>query len=150
MEQNFKIRIANQQDLETVFNFISHLEEKTFDLDSFTERFKENIEKPHILYLVAVNEGDEAVGFVSCHGQSPLRYEGKSFEIQEMYISKNCRGKGIERLLFTSLEEQLAKMDCERVEISSGIDRLDAKKFYLKLGFNCILARYVKEYQVYR
>jgi (aminoalkyl)phosphonate N-acetyltransferase len=146
MEQNLKIRNAKLQDLETVFNFISHLEEKTFDLESFTERFKENIEKPDILYLVAVNEEDDTVGFVSCHGQSPLRYEGMSFEIQEMYVSKSYRGKGIERLLFASLEERLAKMDCERVEISSDINRLDAKKFYLKLGFNSMLARYVKEY----
>jgi len=69
-----------------------------------------------------------------------------SFEIQEMYISKSYRGKGIERLLFAALEERLAKNQCERVEISADIDRPDAKKFYIKLGFNSILARYVKEY----
>jgi ribosomal protein S18 acetylase RimI-like enzyme len=146
MNQNYKIRKAVMADLEPIFKFISHLEERTFDLASFTGRFKENIEKPDILYLVAVNEEDVAIGFVSCHGQSPLRYEGMSFEIQEMYISKSCRGKGIEGLLFASLEERLGKMKCERVEISSVIDRLDAKKFYLKLGFNSMLARYVKEY----
>lgn len=146
MEQNINIRNAKPQDLDHVFNFVSHLEERTFDLESFSERFKENIEKPDILYLVAVNDDDEAIGFVSCHGQSPLRYEGMSFEIQEMYISKSYRGKGIERLLFASLEERLAKMSCERVELSSDIGRIDAKKFYLKLGFNSMLARYVKEY----
>jgi len=36
MEQNFKIRTAKLQDLDTVFGFVSHLEERTFDLESFT------------------------------------------------------------------------------------------------------------------
>ncbi|HSZ34310.1 MAG TPA: GNAT family N-acetyltransferase [Puia sp.] len=146
MNQNFKIRKAIITDADLVFNFISHLEERTFDFESFKEKFKENIEKPEILYLVAVGEKDEAVGFISSHGQNPLRLEGKLFEIQEIYVSKSCRGKGIEQLLFTGVEERISKLDCERMEVSADINRIEAKKFYIKLGFSGMLARYVKAY----
>jgi ribosomal protein S18 acetylase RimI-like enzyme len=146
MEKNFKIRKAVITDVDSVFNFISHLEERSFDFESFKVKFKENIEKPDILYLVAVGEEDEALGFISSHGQNPLRLEGKLFEIQEIYVTKSCRGKGIEQLLFAGLEDRISKLDCERLEVSADIDRLDAKKFYIKLGFSGVLARYVKAY----
>jgi ribosomal protein S18 acetylase RimI-like enzyme len=146
MGQQIKIRKAGLTDIETIYKFISHLEERSFEFDSFKEKFKVNIGIPDILYLVAADQNDEVIGFISGHGQNPLRLDGWVFEIQEMYVTKSYRGKGIEQMLFMNLEEQAVKLDCERMEVSADATRPDAKKFYSKLGFSSIMTRYIKTF----
>src|ERR1700676_4625898 len=127
MEQNYQIRSANLSDLDTILGFISHLEERSFVFDSFKERYSENLDNPHALFLSVVNEEDEAIGFISCHGQSLLHHEGKVFEIQEMYVARTYRNKGIGKALFAAVEERLRKMDCETLEVTTNAKRSDAR-----------------------
>jgi PhnO protein len=145
METNFKIRTAALSDIDAIFNFISHMEEQTFDFESFKERFSENLNNRANIYLVAVSEEDEPIGFISCHGQSLLHHEGKVFEIQEMYVARNFRGRGIGKALFVAVQEKLAKMDCESLEVTTHAKRSDARRFYLKLGFVQTHVKFVKE-----
>jgi PhnO protein len=135
MEPNYKIRSAVAHDVDSVFSFISHLEERTFDFNRFKEKFSDNLDNPDIIYLVSVNEQDEVTGFISCHGQDLLHHEEKVFEIQEMYVARNYRDKGIGKALYASLLEKLAKSECESLEVTTHVKRADAKRFYLKLGF---------------
>src|SRR5580692_6398982 len=109
MEQNYKIRPALAHDIDTVFSFISHLEERTFDFNRFKEKFSDNLDNPDIIYLASINEQDDVIGFISCHGQDLLHHEEKVFEIQEMYVARNYRDMGIGKALFAALVEKLAK-----------------------------------------
>ena len=145
MEQNYRIRAASIEDTDTVFSFISHLEERSFDFNSFRERFAGNLEKKEIIYLVAVNEEDEAIGFVGCHGQSLLHHEGKVFEVQEMYVARNYRDRGIGKALFAAVHEKLATMDCESLEVTTNAKRPDARRLYTRLGFQQTHVKFVKE-----
>ncbi len=145
MEPDYKIRSASIDDVDTIFSFISHLEERSFDFETFKERFSENLNNKSNIYMVAVNEEDEPIGFISCHGQSLLHHEGKVFEIQEMYIARNYRDRGIGKALFAALQEKLSKMDCESLEVTANIKRSDARKFYTKLGFVQTHVKFVKE-----
>lgn len=146
MEQIHTIRSAAISDAETVYNFISHLEERTFDLEKFNERFKENISKSGVIYLVAVNDEDDPIGFISGHGQHVLHHEGWVYEIQELYVARNFRNKGIAKSLIRALQERLSKTDCENLEVTTNLNRSDAKRFYSKLGFNNTHLKYVKEF----
>jgi (aminoalkyl)phosphonate N-acetyltransferase len=145
MEVSYKIRPASEDDLDAVFSFISHLEERRFDFENFKEKFSKNLNNRDIIYLVAVNEGDEAVGFISCYGQNLLHHEGKVFEIQEIYVSRNFRDHGIGKALFATLQERLSKMDCESLEVTANAKRSDARRFYAKLGFVQTHVKFVKE-----
>ena len=145
METNHKIRQAVLADVDTVYSFISHLEERTFDFESFKERFSENLNNRANIYLVAVDEADDPVGFVSCHGQTLLHHEGKVFEIQEIYVARNHRDRGIGKALFAALQEKLSKMDCESLEVTANVKRSDARRFYSKLGFVQTHLKFVKE-----
>ncbi|HSZ33970.1 MAG TPA: GNAT family N-acetyltransferase [Puia sp.] len=145
MDSNHEIRSAVLSDAETIFNFVCHLEERNFDFESFKERFSENLNNRDNIYLVAVNEEDESIGFISCHGQSLLHHEGKVFEIQEMYVARNNRDRGIGKALFAALQERLSKMDCESLEVTANIKRSDARRFYTKLGFVQTHVKFVKE-----
>jgi len=145
MEPNYKIRSAVAHDVDTIFSFVSHLEERSFDFNRFKEKYSDNLSREEVIYLVAVNEMDEVVGFISCHGQELLHHEAQVFEIQEMYVARNYRDKGIGKALYAALLEKLAKADCESLEVSTQIKRTDAKRFYLKLGFTQSHAKFVKE-----
>ena len=147
MEANFKIRTASIEDLDTIFSFISHLEEQNFDFEDFKSRFAENLDNRSIIYQVAVNEENEPIGFISCHGQSLLHHEGKVFEIQEVYVARNYRDRGIGKALFAALHEKLSKMDCESLEVTANVKRSDARRFYTKLGFVQTHVKFVKKEQ---
>ncbi len=144
MEQTIKIRGAAPDDLDNVFAFISHLEETTFDFKTFKERFVLNLENKHCIYLVAANEYDEAIGFISCKGQYLLHHEGLVFEIQEMYVARNFRDKGIGKMMFAALEEKLKVIGCASFEVTTNVKRSDARRFYTKLGFVQTHVKFVK------
>ncbi len=145
METNHKIRSAVLTDVNSVYSFISHLEERSFDFENFKERFSGNLNERSNVYLVAVNEENEPIGFISCHGHNLLHHEGKVFEIQEIYVARNFRDQGIGKALFVALQERLSKMDCESLEVTAQVKRSDARRFYLKLGFVQSHVKFVKE-----
>lgn len=146
METNCKIRTAVLSDADTIFSFISHLEESSFDLPAFRQRFSDNLDNPLLIYLVAVDDADEVVGFISCHGQSLLHHEASVYEIQEHYVARNWRDKGIGRTLTEALEEKLEKTDCESLEVTTCVKRTDARKFYTKRGFVQTHIKFVKTF----
>jgi (aminoalkyl)phosphonate N-acetyltransferase len=145
MEPNYKIRAAALPDLETIFHFICHLEEMSFDFEAFTERYKANMGRSDTIYLVSTSEADEVTGFISCQGQNVLHHEGKIFEIQEVYVARPYRGKGIGNALLGALEEKLRKTSAEILEVSTHVKRTEARRFYSKLGFVYTHVKGVKE-----
>jgi len=145
MEQKIAIRKAEARDLDTVYGFICHLEETRFSFESFEAIYLNNIENPEYVYLVAINDSDEAIGFLSCHGQKLLHHAGVVYEIQELYVSRNNRSSGIGKALIAALEENLDKTRFQSLEVSANAKRTDAKKFYLKMGFEPTHIKLVKE-----
>lgn len=145
MEQNSKIRPTLASDVDIIFSYISHLEEKTFDFKSFRERFMDNIEDPDLIYLVAENESGEVTGFVSCHGQRLLHLERMVFEIQEIYVARYYRDRGIGKALMAALEEKLRETDFEILEVTANVKRTDARRFYGKMGFTQTHIKFSKE-----
>jgi (aminoalkyl)phosphonate N-acetyltransferase len=145
MEANINIRPAAPADGEIIYHFICHLEEKHFDPEDFNERYKFNLGKTDTIYLVAVSESDEVIGFLGCQGQSVLHHEGKIFEIQEFYVARPHRGKGIGRDLLGAVEEKLRKTGAEILEVSTHAKRTEARRFYAKLGFASTHVKMVKE-----
>ncbi len=145
MEPNYKIRGASIDDVDTVFSFISHLEERTFDFEPFKERFSENLNRRAKFIWSQSMRKMNLLGLSVATDKACLHHEGKVFEIQEMYVARNYRDRGIGKALFAALEERLSKMECESLEVTANIKRSDARKFYTKLGFVQTHVKFVKE-----
>lgn len=132
---DIKVRAATPEDVQEVYRFVCELEEIIFDTDKFYQYYFENICKQDHHYLVA-ETGEDLVGYISCHGQVLLHHLGKVYEIQELYVDKEYRDKGIGRLLIDSLIGVLDKEEYDMLEVASGMKRVASHAFYRHCGFD--------------
>lgn len=121
-------------DAPAVHGFICDLEDTRMDETLFRRYFTENCTSDSNIYLAALY-GPEVVGFLSCHGQILLHHLGRAYEIQEMYVHREHRSRGIGRLLVERLEQELAQQDYAVLEVTSNIRRSDTHRFYERCGF---------------
>ena len=128
------IRPAISEDVQIIYAFICELEETTFDFERFTHLYLQNIAQPNHIYLIA-EEGSNVIGYLSCHGQNLLHHLGMVYEIQEMFVDSEQRGKGIGRQLLAVLENQLRERECVGLEVSSNLTRAATHEFYVSCGF---------------
>ncbi len=145
MKKEISIRRASDVDAKAIFNFICVLEQTAFNYDDFLELYTINIADADWIYLVAVDENkDSILGYISCHAQLLLHHMGKVFEIQEMFIQENYRGKGIGKLLLVTLEEYLEQHQYISLEVTTNKIREDAIRFYTGCGFKQTHLKFTK------
>ena len=141
---NISIRQAVPEDVTSIYLFVNELEETVFDQAAFSAHYYHNLQQPYVHYLVAEDEG-KVIGFISCHGQILLHHNGLVYEIQEMFVAKEYRSKGVGALLLKSLEERLAGEDYKLLEVTSNIRRKDTHRFYLNNGFSQTHLKFTKD-----
>ncbi len=135
MSNGFTIRPAEIVDAKKIFGFVCALEEKSFDYEKFYLDYRNNILANNNVYLVAADTENNAVGYISCHGQSLLHHGGMVYEIQELYVEEGWRKQGAGKTLLKALELQLAKRDYQSLEVTANDKRKEAIELYTKYGF---------------
>ncbi|GAC1444486.1 MAG: hypothetical protein NVSMB63_13900 [Sediminibacterium sp.] len=133
---SIKVRSADSDDATSIFQFICELEESSFDYTVFESYYITNIRNLNYIYLVAVNDVNTVIGYISCHGQILLHHCGKVFEIQELFVVEEYRHRGIGQLLLQSVESSLAKQDVKSLEVTANNNRIQTHAFYKKSGFS--------------
>jgi (aminoalkyl)phosphonate N-acetyltransferase len=128
------IRKATIKDIEIIFDFVCQLEEQMFDFRSFENIFTRNINNPDCHYWLAI-DNDLAVGYGSCHGQWLLHHCGKVGEIQEMFVAKGYRDKGIGKLLLDTIRQMAIDEGYTHIEVTSNNKRTEAHRFYESNGY---------------
>lgn len=134
MDSKVEIRKAEKQDLDFVYKSICELENEELDLKVFKEIFNENISNPNNLYLIAKNENED-VGFISFHTQNLLHHCGRVGEIQEFFIHKSHRGKGIGRQLIQKIMQFANQNSLKSIEVTTNRKREENVLIYENLGF---------------
>jgi len=135
MNSEFNIRPAEINDAKKIYDFVCALEEKVFDYDRFYLDYRNNILGNNNVYLVAADKENNAVGYISCHGQSLLHHGGMVYEIQELYVDEAWRKLGVGSTMLKALEMRLAKKDYRSLEVTSKSNRKKAIELYKKFGF---------------
>jgi len=133
--ENITIRLALKKDMLTVYEQICDLENKVFNMNDFKKIFNTNISSKHIFYLVAENNNENIIGFISCHIQNLLHHEKKVAEIQELYVNKKYRKQGVGRLLINKVVEKLKTKKIESFEVTAQNKRKKTHDFYSSTGF---------------
>lgn len=134
MKSDVKIRKVIKQDLDFVYQSICELENEVLDFEVFKEIFHENISSPKNFYLIAEIE-KEGAGFISFHTQNLLHHCGLVGEIQEFFIHKNYRGKGIGRQLIEKILQFSDQNNLKSIEVTTNKRRVENVMIYENLGF---------------
>ena len=129
------IRFATQKDSKPIHQFLCALEETEFDYSIFEQYYTINISIKDNIYLVAVNESEQVIGYLSCHGQILLHHLSKVFEIQELFVKEEYRNQKVGQLLIQKLEEQLHNGGYKFLEVTTNVKRLNTHRFYSKCDF---------------
>jgi|SRR5579871_2427520 len=144
MKNEINIRAAKNHDARKIFNFLCELEGHLFDQQDFEINYRLCLSDNNNVYLVAADKDNNAVGFMSCHGQILLHEGGMVYEIQELFVEKPYRNKGIGKMLLKALEEYLSKRDYKQIEVTTNKKRTDTIKFYANNGFEETHVKFVK------
>ena len=134
MDSKIEIRKVEKRDLDIVYNLICELEDEILDFGIFKEIFDENISTPRNLYLLAEND-KESLGFISFHTQNLLHHCGLVGEIQEFFIHKNHRGKGIGKKLIEKIILFADQNNLKSIEVTTNRKRVENVLIYENLGF---------------
>ena len=132
--KRINIRRATATDWNTVYKFVSALEERTFDAEDFRNLYQQNSSRPEYYYLIAEAEGTP-VGFISLHTQVLLHHGGRTGEIQELYVEESHRGKGVGQRLLADVEKIAIDIGLLEIEITAHLRRTVAHRFYQRHGY---------------
>ena len=128
------IRPATADDFEYVYQFVNVLHGEVFDRESQWDIYFDNASNANNIYLMAWAH-TLPVGFLSCHTQRLLHHGGLIGEIQEMYVPEGARSHGIGKLLLERCKEIAAANGVLQLEVTSGLKREGAHRFYEREGF---------------
>ncbi|HEY4877242.1 MAG TPA: GNAT family N-acetyltransferase [Puia sp.] len=103
------IRPAKNHDARKIYEFLCEKEEFLFDFREFEVNYRVCIANGDNIYLVTVDEKNDAAGFISCHGATVLHKGVFVYEIKELLIEKKYRKAGIGKILLKELQEILSK-----------------------------------------
>ncbi|WP_108125773.1 GNAT family N-acetyltransferase [Saccharospirillum mangrovi] len=84
------------------------------------------------------------VGFISCHITNLLHQPGSSGRITSLLVDHEVRGNGIGKKLVATAEDFFTRRQCEKFEVTSGLERSDAHRFYQSLGYQANNLRFIK------
>ncbi|NOX33833.1 MAG: GNAT family N-acetyltransferase [Deltaproteobacteria bacterium] len=88
----------------------------------------------HIVYVAFLSDG-RVIGWI--HIYEAQRIESGAFsEIGGLIVSEIFRNKGVGKKLLKLAEEWTQKKNLSKLRVRSKIEREDAKKFYLNMGFS--------------
>ena len=129
-----ELRRATPDDTEAVYGLICELKHKAYDRETFAAGFAANLNNPTQHYQLAWVEG-EIVGLIGLQIMFPLNQNCWVGEVQELVVHPQSRGLNIGQRLLNWAEEQARERGVSLMELSSGMPRTDAHRFYLREGY---------------
>lgn len=148
MNKDFKIRFANENDVETILDFILKLAEYEKMLDDVVatpEILKEWIFKKKKAEVIFALEDGKEVGFALFFHNFSTFLGRAGIYLEDLFVLPEYRGKGYGKGLLKALAKIACERGCGRLEWSCLDWNKPSIDFYLSLG-----ATPMDEWTVYR
>ena len=132
------IRPAEEKDISTIYSFIKEIaefEKLSHEVEATEEGLKKYLfgERPYAEVLIAEYEGEPAGHAFFFHNFST--FVGRpGIYLEDLYVRKHLRGKGIGKALLLSLIKLAKERNCGRVEWAVLDWNKPAIDFYKSLG----------------
>jgi GNAT superfamily N-acetyltransferase len=121
---NVQVREYTDEDFESV----SELLKNTFGYE------KAKLKDDRVYEFVSVFE-NQVVGYFQLVETIDIIRNLKTFHVEYVCVDSNCRGKGIGHIMMEFANDWVIKHHGNRMELTSGNQRLAAHKLYMDLGF---------------
>jgi ribosomal protein S18 acetylase RimI-like enzyme len=103
---------------------------------SYFQAFEQVERDPNIHLVVAEGEGGEVIGCLQLCILPGLSSQGASRAlIEDVRVASHCRSRGIGELLVQWAVAEARGKGCKLVELLTHNTRVDAQRFYARLGF---------------
>lgn len=144
----FKIRLAQSEDVDLILNFIRQLAE-------YEKLLNEVVATSEILYdslfvkkqaeVIIGEYRGEAVGFALFFHNFSTFLGKANLYLEDLYIKEAFRGCGLGKAMFTCLAQIAVERNCERLDWWCLDWNEPSIKFYIKMG-----AKPISDWTVYR
>lgn len=103
--------------------------------EQFTETFRQAINCKDMIRLMLFEENGQIIGFANLLIIFSVWSHGKALIIDDLYITKENRGKGFGRSALEQIEEYARQIGCKRLQFQSELTNPDAMEFYKAVGY---------------
>lgn len=129
------IRLALENDIESVYSLICDMEQKLLDKDEFKNIYNEYLQCENRFILIFEQE-KEILGVLNLRIEYQLHHCAKIAEVMELSVKQGSRSKGIGKALLYSACEAAKKQGCIQIEVCCNQLRTKAHRFYEREGMN--------------
>lgn len=127
------IRLAEMNDVQSVYRLICLLEETEFDYDRFKEIY-ENQQKDGRYKCLLTEKDGIVTGLCNIRIEYHLHHCRRIAEIVELCVLEEERNRRTGTALFEEACRTARSENCEQIELVTNMRRIHAHRFYERLG----------------
>jgi N-acetylglutamate synthase-like GNAT family acetyltransferase len=135
-------RKAEQNDLQDIIHLLAddelgkQREKPSEGIPPSYQRAFERIKADPNQFLMVLEKNGAIVGTCHLTLMPSLTFQGSlRMNIEAVRIAASCRGQGLGEKMILQAIELARKEDCQMIQLTANKQRLEAKRFYEKLGF---------------
>jgi len=135
---DFKIIKAEEKHIEKIgilFDLYRQFYKYESNLIKSTNYIKDRINNNESIIFIAINDANEAIGFVQLYETFGSLDLGKIIILYDLYVKEDHRKNNIGRKLMIKSHEYAKKINAKRIQLSTAIDNYIGQSLYESLGY---------------
>ena len=147
----FKIIGAESNHIEQVgelFDLYRQFYKYESNLIESTNYVKDRINNKESIIFIAINDNNEAIGFVQLYETFGSLDLGKIIILYDLYVKKDRRKNKIGRQLMLRSHEYAKKINAKRIQLSTAIDNFIGQSLYESLGYEKNADFYTYDFEI--
>jgi len=135
---DFKIIKAEEKHIKKIgilFNLYRQFYKYESNLIKSTNYIKDRINNNESIIFIAMNDTNEAIGFVQLYETFGSLDLGKIIILYDLYVKEDHRKNNIGRKLMIKSHEYAKKINAKRIQLSTAIDNYIGQSLYESLGY---------------
>ena len=147
----FKIIEAESKNVDQVgklFDLYRQFYKYDSNLITSTNYIKDRINNKESKIFIAINNNNEAIGFVQLYETFGSLDLGKIIILYDLYVEKDHRRKKIGRQLMLRSHEYAKKINAKRIQLSTATDNFSGQSLYESLGYVKDIDFYTYDFEI--
>ena len=147
----YKIIEAESKHIEQIgelFDLYRQFYKYESNLIESTYYIKDRINNNESIIFIAINDTNEAIGFVQLYETFGSLDLGKIIILYDLYVKKNHRKNNIGKQLMIKSHEYAKKIKAKRIQLSTAIDNFIGQSLYESLGYVKDIDFYTYDFEI--